>query len=286
MYKIQGPRFPLLVILLTLGMIEGVAYWWMHPAPAGLGEAVLVYRPESSDRGLDVVDGNDAPASSFHPSSPLPTRSRPGPAQTAPPSGTSPFRLRSASRHPGTSGSTHTLLPELVSQTISSLRCSTGTAARIDRNDGVTVHVAFFAWNLASSGNALEAFKHLPEQCLGSVGMTLLKVHPPRSYQVGDEILSFDHTEFRDPTGSPTHAFKGVWISGASSLLGSGIRGGGEQSRLIRLKAAFRRFRPAYARVAQGAIRGIADPDHAWKIFEESMLRDLGFESLNPNARS
>ena len=75
--------------------------------------------------------------------------------------------------------------------------------------------------------------------------------------------------------GVVVHAFKGTWVSGADKLLGDGFRGGVEEQRMLRWKAALSRFRPAYARVAQGAVRGIASPDLAWKTFEESMLVDL-----------
>lgn len=143
---------------------------------------------------------------------------------------------------------------------------------------------------------------------MGSIGMTLVEIHPPRAYVVrgqesGDGAQSgvrvqeeapasspnleypisslhllFDHTEFRDPAGRPIHAFKGVWVSGAADLLGEGVRGGGEQWREIRWRSALKRFRPAHARVAQGAVHGIASPARAWEIFEESMLNDLKFE--------
>jgi hypothetical protein len=41
-------------ILFALGAVEGIAYWWMHPKPAGLGEPVLVYRP-GAVKELSVV---------------------------------------------------------------------------------------------------------------------------------------------------------------------------------------------------------------------------------------
>ncbi|MDB4387478.1 hypothetical protein N9Z15_04650 [Akkermansiaceae bacterium] len=89
--------------------------------------------------------------------------------------------------------------------------------------------------------------------------------------------LSFDHTVFRDPQGVIVHAFKGTWVSGANSLLGDGLRGGADQWNQLRRKAALHRFRPAHARVAQGAVRGIPDPDLAWEDFGEAMLVDLCF---------
>jgi hypothetical protein len=92
------------------------------------------------------------------------------------------------------------------------------------------------------------------------------------------QTLLFDHTIFRDPAGITVHAFKGTWVSGASSLIGDGARGGVEQWNQLRWKSAFKRFHPAYARVAQGAVRGIPNPDVAWEAFESAMLADLKFQ--------
>ncbi len=74
------------------------------------------------------------------------------------------------------------------------------------------------------------------------------------------------------------HAFKGTWVSGATDLLGPGVRGGVELWNQIRRNAALKRFRPAHACVIQGAVRGIPDPDLAWQAFEEAMLKDLSFQ--------
>jgi hypothetical protein len=250
------------LLLLSLGAVEGFAFWWMHPEPTGLRQPLLVYRPSRSagvppasqkseteeqraeieldDSSLSISPSQSFNVPAFH--------------------------------------STHTPLPEIVARSIPSLRCTTGTAARIDRDDGVTIHLAFFEWDQTSSTHVLEAYKHLPEECMGTIGMTLLEKAPLRSYPIGKENLSFDHTVFRDPGGSIIHAFKGTWVSGASTLLGAGLRGGGDQARQIRSKAALNRFRPAYARVAQGAVRGISDPDRAWQAFEQAMLKDLVFQ--------
>lgn len=287
----------ILTILLALGAVEGVAYWWMHPAPAGLGQPVLVYQPgvgldrrsahvspsARDDKEQAIEDSSQEPGASSQ-------REAQDPAQSSSSIQNSTSKIQNSAAGASSSSAalgdlgalavqtSFTPLPDLVSRSIPSLRCSTGTAARIDREDGVTVHVAFFEWDLASSNNVLEAFLHLPEQCMGSIGLTLFEIRPPRTYKIGDETLSFDHTVFRDPAGRPVHAFKGVWVSGAANLLGDGLRGGVEQWRQIRWQAALKRFRPAHARVAQGAILGIANSDRAWEIFEKSMLRDLTFE--------
>lgn len=246
---------PIIVsIVLTLAAVEATAWWWMHPAPAGLGEPVLIYQPTSRAGGSPASQGSEI--------------DNPGTEGSG--------QEIESSSHPSTTSITP--LPEVVEKSIPSLRCSTGTAARIDRDDGTTIHLAFFEWDLADSTNVLEAFKHLPEQCMGSIGLTLTAQPPPRSYQVGKETLWFDHTVFRDSGGITVHAFKGTWVSGASSLIGKGFRGGVDQWTQLRWKSALKRFHPAYARVAQGAVRGIPNPDLAWQAFENAMLKDLAFQ--------
>lgn len=170
----------------------------------------------------------------------------------------------------------------MVASALPSLRCTTGTAARIDHDDGTSIHIAFFGWDKADSTNVLEAYKHLPEECMGSIGMKLTEKRPPRPYRVGDETLWFDHTVFRDPTGVIVHAFKGTWVSGTNDLLSDaglldagGPRGGAQRTRQLRWQFALQRYRPAHARVAQGAVRSIPNPDLAWAAFESAMLKDL-----------
>jgi len=251
---VSRPAAIILAIVLALSSTEGLAYWWMHPAPAGLGQPVLCYRPLPS-RSAGVP-----PASSLH-----------NPQSTI---------LDPQSSSSTDSSSSFTPLPDVVTKSLPSLHCSTGTAARIDLNDGATVNLAFFEWDLVDTTNVLEAYKHLPDECMGSIGMKLIEHQPPRSCEVGGETLTFDHTVFRDPRGIIVHAFKGTWVSGAVSLLGNGVRGGSEQWNQLRWRAGLKRFHPAYARVAQGAVHGIQKPDIAWQTFHDTMLVDLTFESV------
>lgn len=216
-----------LALIAGLGLSEGLAWWWTHPAAAGLGEPVLkIVTPA----GRAVADAE---------------------------------------------GPKVTLMPELVDDAMPSLRCSRGMAARVEREDGVQVQIAFFEWDSADAGGVFEAFKHLPEECLGAIGMTLLEVREPRLLMVAGETLSFDHTVFRDPSGAIVHAFKSTWVSGMQTLIGEGVRGGGAQWRTLRWKAAAVRFRPAYARVSQGAVRGLPNGDMAWEAFRDAF--DLEF---------
>ena len=263
--------------------MEVLAYGWMHPAPAGIDQPVLCYRPQMKDRGAKIADDTataslDPPRSPIHDPPSSPTDTRPPPTDHSSSSIQNP---KSKIQYPASvTDCRYTLLPEIVARSLPSLHCSTGTAARVDRDDGASIHLAFFEWELADSTSVLEAYKHLPEQCMGAIGLTLTSRQPPRFFQVGSEQLAFDHTVFRDPAGVILHAFKGTWVSGASTLLGRGLRGGAEQARRLRWTAAIKRFRPAHARVAQGAVRGIPNPDLAWLAFQDAMLVDLLFDSL------
>ena len=239
-------------MVLAFGAVEALAWWWTHPTPAGRGQAVLGYRPEI--RTQEQADGQQIPGEN--------------PSSIQNPK----FKIQNSI------SSSITPLPEIVAQSQPSLRCSTGTAARIDREDGVTIHLAFFEWDLADTRDVLEAYKHLPEQCLGAIGMKLVENRPARTYQVGTEAIAFDHSVFRDRAGVLVHSFKGVWVSGMSRLIGDGFPIGSDQWRNLRLKAALHRFHPAYSRVAQGAVRGIPNPDLAWVAFENAMLKDLSFK--------
>jgi hypothetical protein len=246
----------------ALCAVEALAWWWTHPAPAGLGDPVLTYRPDTaSHRGTETAA----------------SRSRPDAHQTDNHDPTSP-----AAPLPE---STTTPLPEIVAKSLPSLRCSDGIAARIDRADGVTIHLAFFEWNMLDSSSTMEAFKHLPEECLGSIGMKLVEHRPARLHQIDGESIPFEHTVFRDRTGTVVHAFKGTWVSGARTLAGDGIRGGREQWRKLRWKAAAQRFRPAHARVTQGAVRGIPNPESAWRTFQETVLQNLTFDAMQTAGR-
>ena len=301
----KGLLLRIFMLTLTLGAIEVLAYWWMHPARSGEGEPVLTYQPPEN---TDARKEQDSPAqsSTSDPQSPIPN----------PQSSISTPDHRSLPTDHSHSTFTYTPLPDLVARSIPSLYCTTGTAYRVDLKGGVTVHCAFFEWDKATSRNVLEAYKHLPEQCMGSNGMTLISKEAPIYYtgtrqrsdiqgngseardhetgRVGQSPvlnpkskiqnlesphsgISFDHTVFRDPGGVVVHAFKGTWVSGASNLLGDGLRGGEEQWRQLRWKAALNRFRPTYARVVQGAIRGIPDAKGAWQSFEQAILKDLTF---------
>jgi hypothetical protein len=168
------------------------------------------------------------------------------------------------------------------------LRCSSGQVFHAQLDETLGLHLAFFEWNDTDTGSVLEAFRHMPEACMGSIGMALVSTEKPIRYQIGDESLVFDHTIFREPAqggglaalGPQVHAFRGIWVAGmADSNARQGIGGDEFDSlRAIRLKSALTRFRPTHARVIQGAVRGATNGEAAWAVFEGTMLKDLKFQ--------
>ena len=167
------------------------------------------------------------------------------------------------------------------------LRCSSGQVFHAQLDETLGLHLAFFEWNDTDTGSVLEAFRHMPEACMGSIGMTLVSKEKPIRYQVGKESLVFDHTIFREPAqggglaalAPPVHAFRAIWVAGMADSNARLGMGGDEfdHLRTIRLKSAMTRFRPTHARVIQGAVRGAGSGDAAWHAFESAMLKDLAF---------
>ncbi len=265
----------ILATVLALGAAEAVAYWWMHPTPAGLGQPVLCYRPQANghnalatpqqiaDAQADIAAGNSTPPTS---------NLRPPTSDLRPPTSDSP-------------SSTFTPLPEVYAKSAPKLRCTSGQVFHVKRSADIGLHLAFFEWDATDTGSVLEAFRHLPDACMGSIGMTLMSREPPLPYQVGSESLIFDHTVFREPglpggitpLASQVHAFRAVWVSGLSAAdARTGLAGNSlDHLRTIRFKSALTRFRPTYACVIQGAVRGATSPDAAWLAFQDAMLSDL-----------
>ncbi|MFZ9938472.1 MAG: hypothetical protein ACO3JG_15650, partial [Luteolibacter sp.] len=64
------------------------------------------------------------------------------------------------------------------------LRCSDGEVFRVDTPENLSLHLAWFEWNDTDTGSVLEAFRHMPEACLGSIGMKLVSKEKPIRFQV------------------------------------------------------------------------------------------------------
>ncbi|MEO0017364.1 MAG: hypothetical protein RLZZ522_647, partial [Verrucomicrobiota bacterium] len=215
------------VTLLALCAIEGLAYGWMHPSPTGQDQPILVWQH---------------------------------PRRILPPAALSP------AGEPAVAAATLIPLPDLYAKAAPMLRCSDGQVFLATPDDTLSLYLAFFEWNHTDTGSVLEAFRHLPEACMGSIGMKLVATKPPKSVLIDGVPLTFDHTVFQDSgaAGEPgfpvpqIHAFRAIWVSDiAGADARQGVMGTPlEQLRSLRLQCALTRYRPAYARVIQGAVRG------------------------------
>ncbi|MBC7980446.1 MAG: hypothetical protein H7Y36_07780, partial [Armatimonadetes bacterium] len=271
------------VIVCLLGAVEATAHWWMHPAPAGINQPVLVYRPGGGEQlavgGEQLAGGGERPTANGQPPTDSSSTSSSSPASSSEPS--------TINSQPSTSSLTP--LPEVYKQAAPMLRCTTGQVFHAQLDDGVGLHLAFFEWNNTDTGSVLEAFRHMPEACMGSIGMKLVSREKSIRYPIGSETLVFDHTIFREPgkgggvaaaLGPQVHAFRAVWVADLSAADAREGIGGDEFDRLrtVRLKSALSRFSPSHARVIQGAVRGAANGEAAWQAFESAMLKDLKFQ--------
>ena len=171
------------------------------------------------------------------------------------------------------------ILPEDFAEVRPVLRCSSGWIVENDPGDGTLALLSMFRWDGTDTRNTLEAFKHLPEQCMGSIGMELEKIHPRRVLDTPRGDLIFDSTQFRAAKGARVvHVFKCVWVHGhpGSDLRGGALKGWSrDELRRLRLAAAVERFRPRHTRVIMGAVTGVPTESLAWQDFRELLEDEL-----------
>lgn len=240
------PKLLLILLLLLIGVVEGFSWWWMHSGNTPSSPLILSYHP--SDMKHEPAEPGQDITEGYAIGELIPK-------------------------------------PEIYAKSAPMLRCSSGQVYYAKLSESSGIHFAYFEWDGKDTGSVLEAFRHLPESCMGSIGMQLVSKNPPIPYRVDETTLLFDHTVFHDPEQSSrssliapiTHAFRAVWVE---SLERSDARGGingddFESLRTIRFKSALGRFRPGHASVIQGAVRGISNPEVAWTVFEKQILKDL-----------
>lgn len=160
-----------------------------------------------------------------------------------------------------------------------SLSCDTGLRGVIRGRYGSVVSVGFFEWNDSQSTRVSEVLAHMPEVCMGMVGVNLEEMFPSRRVSFGDFELIFDATRFRGADGKPIFIFKAPWIDGVRELdLRRGPHSGivkVDDQRMFRLESVKRRYSPRYARVLMGGVHGATTVDEAWEIFSEAVLKDV-----------
>lgn len=169
-------------------------------------------------------------------------------------------------------------LPKLYLEVKPSLHCSSGWMGNLGSTEPV-VRMGWFEWDETGTVSTLEAFKHLPEECMGAAGMNLEKIHPARSIGEGSRKLIFDSTLFRPHGGSTSiHVFKCVWVSGwegvslRDNALGSTNK---LDRRQLRIDAAKGRFRPPRARVLLVSVTGLPTEELAWRWAEKHALSTI-----------
>ncbi|WP_193212279.1 hypothetical protein [Luteolibacter marinus] len=177
------------------------------------------------------------------------------------------------------------LHPDQYREVQPSLHCDAGWIAQSDGEEKAGMRIAWFQWDGAETVNTLEAFKHLPEQCMGSIGMRLEKIHPRRRLEIDGHTLVFDSTQFRPRGGGQVmNVFKCVWVSGldGADLRGDILLGGtGHDLRRLRFAAALTRFKPAHTRVIMGSVAGLPSEDLAWHQLSASLRQGLHWQLAN-----
>ncbi|MFC7338128.1 hypothetical protein ACFQY0_13120 [Haloferula chungangensis] len=166
------------------------------------------------------------------------------------------------------------------------LLCNDGWISDVESENQTDARISFFRWDAADTVNTLEAFKHLPEQCMGAIGMRLVKIHPTRKLETGDGVLYFDSTQFRHQNGGKAvFIFKSVWVSGfpESTLRNDALMGQtGHELRQLRLAAAMARFRPQHTRIISGGIVGMPTEELAWLQFEKTIRGQIRWTPPKP----
>lgn len=179
-----------------------------------------------------------------------------------------------------------TMQNDIYRQVQPSLNCSSGWISDVWNEDDPEARISFFRWDSTDTVNTLEAFKHLPEQCMGAVGMRLENIHPTRDLKTPGGVLHFDSTQFRPQGGGRTvHIFKCVWVGGFpdSKLRDDALMGKtGHQLRQLRLAAAAERFRPRHTRIIMGGVFGMPTEELAWKRFKKMIQGQLQWADVHP----
>jgi hypothetical protein len=239
-------------IAVFLASVEVIAWWWMNPRESDDSYPILTYQARQASQALSPEGISSGPGES----------------------GKNTEKL------------TFTSLPEIYQNSAPKLRCSGGEVLHAQLGDRTGLHIAYFEWDGTDTGSVLEAFRHTPEICLGSLGMELVSKEKPITWELDGRSLVFDHIIFREPLkgrgvgySQQVHTFRAVWVEGMD---GTDYREGllGDQMKRlgpIRLKSALSRYRPAHARVIQGAVRGVPNGAAAWELFEKVTLDDLRF---------
>ena len=166
--------------------------------------------------------------------------------------------------------------PKALDMVLRTLKCSYGWMGTVSLvAGGPQINLGWFEWSDTDTPSTLEAFQHLPEECMGSSGLPLEEINPPRTFQFPDGLLVFDSTTYRRPGGGPAvHVFKAVWVAGFQglNLRQEGFGNTDNPVRRLRFNAAATRFSPPRAAVLMASVTGMPTESLAWDTFRQHVL--------------
>ncbi len=169
------------------------------------------------------------------------------------------------------------------------LTCSRGWIGKQGGDATPLTRLIWIEWDRTNARNTLEAFRHMPEQCLGSIGMTLERIYPQRIYGEGDKQFVFDSTQFRPLRGGQSiFVFKAVWISGlqGAKLRENVLAVNQLDLGALRFAAATHRFNPEHTRVLMGGVVGLPSEELAWKSFSRDVLSQIQWTTVQPSSKN
>ena len=172
------------------------------------------------------------------------------------------------------------------------LMCSGGWIGRLGGNDAPKVHLSWVEWDQLGVANTLEAFRHLPEECMGSIGMVQEKVYAQREAGTGERRMVFDSSQFRSEHGGPAmYIFKAVWVSGTRAMSQRGEFFGFDLGTInrsrgaIRMASALHRFKPDHTRVFMAGVTGLPSEELAWRHFSREILPQIQWKEVSESAK-
>ncbi len=172
-----------------------------------------------------------------------------------------------------------------------SLMCSGGWIGSLGGDNAPRVSLSWVEWDRAGVTNTLEAFRHLPEECMGSIGMVQEKIYPTREAGTGERRMVFDSSLFRSQHGGPAmYVFKSVWVSGTGAMsqradfFGFDL-GTINRSRLgLRVASTLHRFKPDHTRVLMAGVTGLPSEEFAWRHFSREILPKIQWTEVAQGA--
>lgn len=172
-----------------------------------------------------------------------------------------------------------------------SLMCSGGWIGSLGGSNAPKVHLSWVEWDRTGVANTLEAFRHLPEECMGSIGMMQEKVYPAREAGTGERRMVFDSSLFRPQQGGQAmYVFKAVWVSGTGAMsqradfFGFDLGTINRSRMVMRMASTWHRFKPDHTRVLMAGVTGLPSEELAWRHFSREILPKIEWTEVAQGA--